>query len=150
MKKSIMLIIALAAAGTSFGSDSEYTPPVRSQPAAKPDLYEQGMAAVSLGNYVEAEKNFTAALKADPKNPDILNMLAYTNRKLGKLDTAFLLYKKALALRPRFPQAREYLGEAHIQAVLQQIEILKTYGSEGKDDLDELLNALKQAAEDIK
>jgi len=52
-------------------------------------------------------------------------MLAFTQRKTGHLDDAFRNYRRALEISRPFPQAREYLGEAHIQAALQQVEILR-------------------------
>ena len=73
-------------------------------------------------------------------------MLAFSQRKLGKFDDAFANYSKALKLRPRFPEAREYLGEAHIQAALREIETLKSYGVDGKEQLGDLVKALKDAA----
>ena len=54
----------------------------------------------------------------------MLNMLAYVQRKLGQTDEALESYRKALKLRPQFPEAREYLGEVYIQASLEQIDIL--------------------------
>jgi tetratricopeptide (TPR) repeat protein len=105
--------------------------------------------AVANGNFAEAEKFFTEAAKADARNAEAYNMLAYSQRKQGKLDPAFANYRKALYLHPRFPEAREYLGEAHIQAVLQEIKTLKSYGAEGDEQLRELVAALKAAAEEL-
>ena len=50
-------------------------------------------------------------------------MLAFSERKQGNLDEAFEYYAKALALRPKFPEAREYLAEAHIQAALKELKL---------------------------
>jgi tetratricopeptide (TPR) repeat protein len=82
-----------------------------------------------------------------PENADAWNLLAYCQRKTGKLDEAFLNYRKALDLKPEFPEAREYLGEAHLQAVLQQIEILRGYGEAGQEELDRLVAALRETTE---
>jgi hypothetical protein len=75
----------------------------------------------------------------------VLNMLAHSQRMLGMIDDAIENYKKALSLRPIFPQAREYLGEAYIQAALREIEILKNYGSSGDEFRNDLVSALKAA-----
>ena len=53
-------------------------------------------------------------------------------------------------LRPKFPEAREYLGEAHIQAAIREIETLKSYGADGKEELADLVKALKDAAASVK
>jgi tetratricopeptide (TPR) repeat protein len=110
------------------------------------EMFQRGMELVKEGKLEDALSRFENAHKKDKKNPDVLNMLAYTQRKLGKLDEAFENYKKALALRSRFPEAREYLGEAHIQAALQQIEVLRGYGDEGAEQLAKLSKALREAA----
>jgi hypothetical protein len=76
-------------------------------------------------------------------------MIAYTQRKTGKLDDAFENYHKALGMRPKFPEAREYLGEAHIQAALLQIDILREYGKDGETELAQLVSVLRRAAETL-
>lgn len=114
------------------------------------DLHAKGTAAVNAGNFAEAERCFAEAHQLDPKDADALNMLAYSQRKQGKLTEAFHNYDKALKLRPKFPEAREYLGEAHIQAALKEIETLKSYGDEGKHALEELIAAFNEAAAQLK
>jgi tetratricopeptide (TPR) repeat protein len=112
-------------------------------------MYERGVELVKKGEYEEARERFEKAHKKEKKNPEFLNMLAYTQRKTGKMEKAFENYEKALKLQPEFPEAREYLGEAHLQAALMQIEILRGYGSKGKEEYDELVAALKKAAETL-
>ena len=67
----------------------------------------------------------------------------------GKLDEAFKNYDKALSVRERFPQAREYLGEAHVQAALEQARLLQSYGADGEKDLAGLVAAFARAAVDL-
>jgi len=64
--------------------------------------------------YTSARKQFEQAVQVDPSNPDAWNYLGYTNRKLGSYDAALTAYGKALALKPGFPQALEYRGEAYL------------------------------------
>ncbi|MDD5692605.1 MAG: tetratricopeptide repeat protein, partial [Candidatus Omnitrophica bacterium] len=61
-------------------------------------------------------------------------------------DESLETYKKALELRPRFPEAREYLGEAYIKAALREIKTLKGYGVDGEENLEDLVKAFKEAA----
>jgi Tfp pilus assembly protein PilF len=132
------------ARGSEEGYGSDWT---QSRPTTKPNLaYDKGTALVKEGKFSEAVTQFEEALKSDPENPDVLNMLAYSQRNVGRIEDAFTNYKKALMLRPVFPQAREYLGEAYIQAVIRELDILKSYGAEGKEDYDKLSKALKEAA----
>lgn len=73
-------------------------------------------------------------------------MLAHTQLKLGMIEESLENYKKALKLRPRFPEAREYLGEAYIQAALRELETLKSYGTEAAEQSEDLVNEFKKAA----
>jgi tetratricopeptide (TPR) repeat protein len=111
--------------------------------------YERGMGLVKEGRFQEALERFRVAAKKDKKNPEYLNMVAYSLRKIGNLDDAFEAYGKALAMRPDFPQAREYLGEAHIQAILLQIDVLRGYGEHGRKEHDALVAALQEAAKTL-
>jgi tetratricopeptide (TPR) repeat protein len=112
-------------------------------------LFARGMELVKEGKFEEARGRFERAHDKRKKDADILNMLAYTQRKTGRLDDAFENYAKALELKPRFPQAREYLGEAHIQAALLQIKTLREYGPEAEKELADLVAALRTAAESL-
>lgn len=117
------------------------------QTSERPEtLYQQGLRWSEAGQLDKALAAFSQAAKQDRNNPNIHNMLAFTKRQLGDLEGVFASYEKALALKPRFPEAREYLGEAHIQALLQQIELLQSYGAEGEEALVDLIAALRGAA----
>jgi tetratricopeptide (TPR) repeat protein len=109
-------------------------------------LYEKGVAAVKAQKYAEALPLFEKADQLDKDNPDTLNMLAYTQRKLGKIDIAIENYQRALKLRPNFPQAREYLGEAYLQAAMRELQALKSGGAEGQKEAEVLIKALNDAA----
>lgn len=120
--------------------------PKVSEGAIVENLYKLGRAAIEANDFGHALEIFEKAQETDPENPDILNMLAYSQRKNGHLDQAIETYHAALKLRPDFPEAREYLGEAYVQAALREIETLESYGEEGEEALAELKEALKKAA----
>ncbi len=134
---------AVYAAGTDSSSWGGSEP----QKKISVSAYDQGVEAHKSGDYQKARTLFDQALKTDKDNPDILNMLAHTQLKLGMIDESLENYKKALKLRPKFPEAREYLGEAYIQAALREIETLKSYGMEAVEELDDLVNEFKKAAD---
>ena len=68
---------------------------------------------------------------------------------MGQVDEALGTYGEALKERPRFPQAREYLGEAYLQAALREMEILRSYGPLGAKELRDLEKAFLEAASQI-
>ena len=150
------LMVTVAAGVITFAAGTEYHPPpapaptVASKPPKAADWFAQGKAALKAKDFAKAEKCFTEADRVEQNNPETLNELAFSQRKQGKLDDAFANYAKALKLRPKFPEAREYLGEAHIQAAIREIETLKSYGADGKEELADLVKALKDAAASVK
>jgi tetratricopeptide (TPR) repeat protein len=113
-------------------------------------LYDQGLAASKSGDFSKAIDYFQLALQSDPNNADVLNELAHAQRKNGDLDNAIENYWKALKIRPDFPEAREYLGEAYLQGAVQQAKLLKAAGAEGDEQLEDLTKALQDADNQIK
>jgi tetratricopeptide (TPR) repeat protein len=146
---SLTTTLASSSGGGSRSGGSEQSSADTGERDEADLMYARGMELVAEGKYEDALGRFEKAHKKRKKDPEILNMLAYTQRKIGKLEDAFENYQKALKLEPEFPQAREYLGEAHIQAALLQVEILRGYGPAGKEELDELVAALQRAAETL-
>ena len=113
-------------------------------PAADGD--RQGKEAAGRGDYQTALRLLQQARHEQGNNLDVLNMLAYVQRKLGQTDEALESYRKALKLRPQFPEAREYLGEVYIQASLEQIDILSNYGNAEAEQHKKLVEAFRAAA----
>ena len=138
-----------SSSSSSWGSTEETKSDEKKTSEKSPaavSLYDQGVEASKNNDFEKALTLFEQALQRDRNNPDILNMLAHTQRKLGKIDESLENYKKALALRPKFPEAREYLGEAYLQAALREIKTLKDYGNEGAESREDLTKAFKEAA----
>ena len=147
-----LLTVWSHASGTSapqMQSDSGNSGASASQNQVELSLYQQGLQATKANDFEKARDLFQQALDQDPYNPDILNMLAHSLRKLGKIDDAIDDYRKALAIRPDFPEAREYLGETYVQAALQQLDTLKSYGDSAKEEIEDLGEALADAAKKI-
>ena len=90
--------------------------PSNMAPAA--DALAAPRAAVAAGDWARAIAELRAALQADPANADLHNLLGYSLRKQASPDLAgaFFHYHEALRLNPAHRAAREYLGEAYLQA----------------------------------
>jgi tetratricopeptide (TPR) repeat protein len=73
--------------------------------------------------YTAARAKFDEATKADPKLAQAWNGLGYSYRKLGDYKKALAAYDKAIELRPGYPEATEYRGEAYL--ALNRIEDAK-------------------------
>jgi tetratricopeptide (TPR) repeat protein len=68
----------------------------------------------SHDRYASALGKFQNSLQLDPQRYEAWNYVGYTSRKLGHYDDALLAYDKALALKPGYPDAIEYRGEAYL------------------------------------
>jgi|TARA_A100001391_G_scaffold205092_1_gene203429 tetratricopeptide (TPR) repeat protein len=87
--------------GSSWGSDT-------------PDLSEV-VEMIDAGKYDTAIASLEGMLEDDPKNADILNYLAYSQRKSGDLESASQNYERALMIDPEHKGALEYQGELFLQ-----------------------------------
>jgi tetratricopeptide (TPR) repeat protein len=67
------------------------------------------------GKYQQAIIELDKALKDEPDNADLLNLMAYSQRQLKHYDIALECYQKALQVEPRHRGANEYLGELYLQ-----------------------------------
>lgn len=111
-----------------------------------PELYQQGWLLAKTGEYDWAITVLSAV--SNQNDPDVLNMLGYSNRKAGRIEIGLSYYAKALEQKPDFVRAREYLGEGLVaagridQAKLQLNEIAKICGTECEEyeDLQKAIN----------
>lgn len=81
---------------------------------AAPPSEPQPLSAAQRDAYARARAQFEAATKQDPSLAEAWNGLGYSQRKLGDYQPALVSYGRALALRPGYPQATEYRGEAYL------------------------------------
>ena len=65
--------------------------------------------------YAQAFKKLEKAYKIDKKNPDILNYMGFTTRKVGNFDQAEKFYLEGLKIKPNHNGINEYLGELYVQ-----------------------------------
>jgi tetratricopeptide (TPR) repeat protein len=76
------------------------------------ELIEQAWALARKGEFEAGRILFSSV--ANKQNPEVLNGLGYTNRKLGQFDVAIDYYRQAIAMNPNYAEAREYLGEGYV------------------------------------
>ena len=76
-------------------------------------IFEAGRQLAYNGRYDEAITLLSRA--PDQGDARILNMLGYSHRKLGMLDTGIAYYKHSIAVDPQYALVREYYGEALLQ-----------------------------------
>ena len=95
--------------------------------------------------YSQAFKKLSKALKTDKNNPDILNYMGFTSRKIGNFSEAENYYLKGLAIDPKHNGINEYLGELYVQTdridkAKERLEVLKNCNCEEYAELELIIN----------
>ena len=109
--------------------------------------YEQAVRLVEAGDYRDALEILEVLNRTESGNPDVLNMLGYAHRKLGRVEAAFDRYRQALAIEPRHLGANEYLGELYLETgelemAEERLAVLATACPSGCEERDELAEAI--------
>ena len=131
MKKIIVLFIYLFLSTSliAAGSDSSSSSGSTGSESSKVSLYDDAVKLVKRAGklekkakldkakklYAQAFKKLEKAHKADKKNPDILNYLGFTTRKVGNFQQAEKFYLEGLSIKPDHNGINEYLGELYVQ-----------------------------------
>ena len=150
MKKITAVLIALLLSTNlmAAGSDS-------SSDTSKDSFYEDAVKLVKrAGNlekkqksdkakklYAQAFSKLEKAYKSDKKNPDILNYMGYTTRKVGNFDQAEKFYLEGLKIKPNHNGINEYLGELYVQTnqidkANERLAVLKNCNCDEYQDLE--------------
>ena len=140
MKKLFIILISLIVSSSLMAAGSDNS----SSSSSKTSLYEDAVKLVKRAGkfekkektekakklYAEAFNKLEKAHKSDKKNPDILNYMGFTSRKVGNFDQAEKFYLKGLNIRPNHNGINEYLGELYVQTnridkANERLEVLK-------------------------
>ena len=118
MKPAFAAFLLLAALGAALlPADGFAAGSAQSDRAASPadglDL-ARGEQALEDGDWARAVKYLERAARAERENADVFNLLAYAYRRAGRLEAAFVNYRRALRLDPEHRGAHEYIGEAYL------------------------------------
>lgn len=121
--------------------------------AATPDPLAAPRAAVKAQDWPRAIRDLQAVVRAEPANADAHNLLGYSYRKQASPDMAkaFFHYHEALRLNPGHRAAREYLGEAYVQAgqmdkAREQLDALERLCGRNCEEYRDLAAAIGGAA----
>ena len=91
--------------------------------------------------YSQAFKKLEKAYSSEKKNPDILNYMGYTSRKIGNFEQAEKFYLTGLSIKPDHNGINEYLGELYVQTnrldkANERLDVLKNCNCEEYKDLE--------------
>jgi len=84
------------------------------------------------------------------QHADVYNLLGFSLRKSGDLETAYTFYKKALDFDPEHKGALEYLGELYVQTgqvakAREHVVLLQKLCPGGCEELEDLQKAIADA-----
>ncbi len=102
--------------------------------------------------YQKAITGLDKMLKDVPDDADILNLLAYSHRRLEHFDIALNYYHKALKIKPKHRGANEYLGELYLRLgqldkAEKRLAVLDKACFFGCDEFDDLEQAIAKYRE---
>ncbi|WP_435954769.1 tetratricopeptide repeat protein [Dryocola sp. BD626] len=102
-------------------------------------------ALAKAGRYQEALDMLNTL--QDPNTAEALNYRGYATRKLGRTDEGIGYYLKSVALDPKYPKVREYLGEAYMiknrpDLAREQLAAIKTLCGTGCEEYRDLSAAI--------
>ena len=160
MTKKILLILFLVfsfsqiciSAGTDDGSSkvsTNYDKAKKLIIRAK-KLDEKGKTEKALKRYEKALKYLLKSNQEKPLQPDTLNYLGFTSRKLGDFVKGEEYYLLGLQIEPQHKGINEYLGELYvatnrIDLAKERLEILVNCNCEEYSELKEIIDGTKQS-----
>ena len=126
--------------------------------------YDKAVAHIKLAKKYEkkdkikkANKRYEKALKLliksnkrKPNNPDTLNYLGFTTRKLGDYKNGEKFYLEGLAIEPNHIGINEYLGELYvvtnrISLAKERLKILENCNCEEYIQLKEIIDGVRKS-----
>jgi len=166
MKKLILIIFitfytsAVFSAGTA-GGDSKDTASKGVKAAKKFDI---GKKWVSKAKKLEKKNKQNKAIKAyekaivklleanseNPSDPDTLNLLGFSHRKIGDYDNAEIYYSMGLEIDPKHVGINEYMGELFVATnrmdeAKKRLEVLKDCNCKEYNELKQVIDGTKQS-----
>ena len=143
---------SLSASSSNNGSSkikSDYEKAVSLIKSAK--KYDmKGKSDKAEKRYKKAFKLLLVSNKKKPNNPDILNYLGFTSRKLGEFEKGENYYLEGLAIEPNHVGINEYLGELYvitnrIELAKERLNVLTNCNCEEYNELKEIIEGTKKS-----
>ena len=100
--------------------------------------------------YENAIKKLLEANSKSPSNPDILNLLGFSHRKIGDYESAEIYYSLGLEIDPEHIGINEYMGELFVvtnrmDEAKKRLAVLKNCNCKEYDELKQVIEGTKQS-----
>ena len=154
---SILITLMLASQAYSAGSSDSGSSKTKTQydmalshikDAKK--LEEKGKTMKANQKYEKAQKLLLKSNEKEPDNPDTLNYLGFTTRKIGDFENGEKYYLQGLKIDPKHIGINEYLGELYVATnrvdlAKERLAILMNCNCKEYTDLKDIIDGVKES-----
>ena len=150
----LLLTTKSFAAGSSSSDDSskiksDYDKAVVLIKSAK-KLEKNGKIEKANKKYEKAQRLLIKSNKKKPSQPDTLNYLGFTTRKLGDFENGEKYYLLGLDIEPNHIGINEYLGELYVATnrldlAKERLKILETCSCDEYNELKAVIDGTKKS-----
>ncbi len=100
--------------------------------------------------YEKAIKNLLDANSQNPSDPDTLNLLGFSHRKIGDYENAEIYYAMGLEINPKHIGINEYMGELYvvtnrIDEAKKRLAVLENCNCKEYNELKQVIEGTKQS-----
>ena len=149
--RSLLPAVLLAACCTVQAADTPGANPSVAAPTVA-ERVAKARAAIDKKDWSTAMRELNVAVREDPRNADVHNLLGYSYRKRATPDMAkaFEHYNQALKFDPKHKGAHEYIGEAYLlekkpaQAEQHLAELEKICGGKACEEYQDLAKSISE------
>ena len=166
MKKIILILIftissSVVIAAGSAGGDSKNTASKGVKAATKFDVGEKWISKAKKFEkknkedkankaYKKAIKSLLEANAQNPSDPDTLNLLGFSHRKIGDYSNAEIYYAMGLEIDPKHVGINEYMGELFVATnrmdeAKKRLAVLENCNCKEYNDLKQVIEGTKQS-----
>ena len=144
MNRFVLVAIVLAAAGTLAQAKDSFDGPTVSE------RLDSAHKAIQAKDWKKAMTELQAAVRDEPRNPDVHNLIGYTYRMQANADLpkSFEHYNIALKYNPNHKGTLEYMGEAYLmekkpdEAEKMLVRLETVCGNKSCSEYQELFKAI--------
>ena len=153
----LILVFGFANYSLSAGSSDNSSSKTKSNYEKAVSLIKSAKKYDKKGKTDKAEKRYKKALKLllvsnkeKPNNPDTLNYLGFTSRKLGDFEKGENYYLEGLSIEPNHVGINEYLGELYvatsrIDLAKERLEVLNGCKCKEYSQLKDVIEGTKKS-----
>ncbi len=100
--------------------------------------------------YEKAIKSLLESNTKNPSDPDTLNLLGFSHRKIGDYDSAEIYYSMGLEIDPKHVGINEYMGELFVATnrmdeAKKRLAVLENCNCKEYDQLKQVIEGTKQS-----